>query len=167
MFSHVIWPHQFDPRRSAIYALNDVDVKAPAAVVWKLLVDAKNWSSYFPAEDQVKILTGEPELAIGTEYSRVTVGFLMNLIVTEYEPHRRLSWSTVVDGDKTGSSAYHGWVITDTEHGCHVLSEETQQGPFFLEEIGRKHPGALYGYHQEWVESLARRAEAEAANAAR
>jgi hypothetical protein len=43
------------------------------------------------------------------------------------------------------------------------LSEETQQGPFFLKEIGRKNPGALDGFHQEWVESLARRAEAEAA----
>jgi len=36
----------------------------------------------------------------------------------------------------------------------------TQQGPFFLEVIGRKRPGALYGYRQEWVESLARAAEA-------
>jgi hypothetical protein len=57
---------------------------------------------------------------------------------------------------------YHGWVITPTDRGCHLLSEETQQGPFFLEELGRKHPGALYRYHQEWVESLARAAEAEA-----
>ena len=63
MRSHVNWPYQYDPRRSAIYALNDVDVEARPEVVWKLLVDAENWSSYFPAEDQVKILTGEPELA--------------------------------------------------------------------------------------------------------
>jgi hypothetical protein len=44
-----------------------------------------------------------------------------------------------------------------------VLTEETQQGPWFLEELGRKHPGALYRYHQEWVERLAREAEAEVA----
>ncbi|MFF4477407.1 hypothetical protein ACFY1A_10445 [Streptomyces sp. NPDC001520] len=43
-----------------------------------------------------------------------------------------------------------------------MLSEETQQGPFFLEELGRKNPGALYRYHQDWVELLARAAEAEA-----
>ena len=165
MYDHVIWPHQYDPKTSAIYALNDIDVNAPPQVVWKLLVDAENWSSYFPAEDQVKILTGEPELALGTKYSRVTVGFPMHLIVTEYVPGRRLAWSTLVDGDETGSSAYHGWVITPTDKGCHVLTEETQQGPFFLEEIGRKHPGALYSYHQEWIESLARAAEAEAAKA--
>lgn len=57
--------------------------------------------------------------------------------MTEYVPGRRLSWSTVVAGDQTGSSAFHGWVITPANDGCHVLTEETQQGPFFLEEIGR------------------------------
>jgi hypothetical protein len=134
-------------------------VKAPAEVVWKLLIDAKNWSSYFPPEDQVKILSGEPELALGTKYSRVTIGFPMSLIVTECVPGRRLSWSTLVDGDETGSSAFHGWVITPTDEGCHVLSEETQQGHWFLEQLGHKHPGGLYSYHQDWVEALAHGAE--------
>ena len=60
MYDHVIWPLPFDPKTSAIYALNDIDVNAQPEVVCKLLVDAENWSSYFPAEDQVKILTGEP-----------------------------------------------------------------------------------------------------------
>jgi uncharacterized protein YndB with AHSA1/START domain len=166
MYNHVIWPDQFHPKASAIYALNDIDVKAPPGVVWKLLVDAENWASYFPAEAQVKILSGEPELALGTKYSRVTVGFPMKLIVTECVPDRRLAWSTVVDGDETSSSAYHGWVVTPTDEGCHVLTEETQQGSFFLDEIGRKHPGALYRYHQDWVERLAHAAESEAAKVA-
>ena len=47
MYKHVTWPQQYDPKTSAIYALNDIDVTAPAEVVWKLLVDAENWSSYF------------------------------------------------------------------------------------------------------------------------
>ncbi len=166
MYHHVIWPERYDPKTSAIYALNDIDVKAPPEVVWKLLIDAENWSSYFPPENQVKILSGEPELALGTQYSRVTVGFPMSLVVTEYVPNRRLAWATTVDGDETGSSAYHGWVITPTDDGCHVLTEETQQGHFFLEELGRKHPGALFSYHQDWVERLARAAQAEAAKKA-
>ena len=165
MYDHVIWPVEFHPKKSAIYALNDIDVNAPAKTVWKLLVEAKNWSRYFPAENQVNILNGDPELALGTKYTRVTVGIRCQLIVTEYMPGRRLAWSTVVEGDETGSSAYHGWVITPTAEGCHVLSEETQQGPYFLEEIGRKHPGALYLYHQQWGESLARAAEAQGAKA--
>jgi uncharacterized protein YndB with AHSA1/START domain len=165
MYHHVIWPPQYHPNTSAIYALNNIDVQAPPEVVWKLLVDAENWVSYFPAENQVKLLNDAPELVLGTTWTRVTVGFPMSLVVTEYEPFHRLGWSTTVDGDETGSSAYHGWVITPTETGCHVLTEETQQGPFFLEELGRKNPGALYRYHQEWVEKLAGAAEAIAAHA--
>jgi uncharacterized protein YndB with AHSA1/START domain len=165
MYNHVIWPHKFDPKTSAIYALNDIDVKAPAEVVWKLLLDATNWYKYFPAENQVKIQSGEAELDLGTKWTRITVGIPTRLIVTEFEPITRLAWSTTVDGDETDSSAYHGWVITPMDTGCHVLSEETQQGEYFLEELGRKNPGALYRYHQEWVECLARGAEAEFAKA--
>jgi hypothetical protein len=40
MYDHVIWPLLFDPKTSAIYALNDIDVNAQPEVVWKLLVDA-------------------------------------------------------------------------------------------------------------------------------
>ncbi|TDV23326.1 uncharacterized protein YndB with AHSA1/START domain [Paraburkholderia caballeronis] len=163
MIDKVIWPESYDPRSSAIYALNDIDVKAPPDVVWKLLVDAEHWSNYFPAEDQVTILSGEAELALGTRYSRVTVGYPMSLVVTECVPGRRLAWATTVDGDETGSSAYHGWVITPTTDGCHLLTEETQQGPLFVDLIGSRHPGALYRYHLDWVERLARAAEAEAA----
>jgi uncharacterized protein YndB with AHSA1/START domain len=166
MYDKVIWPEQYDPKISALYALNDIDVKAPPEVVWRLLVDAENWSDYFPPENSVKILTHGAELSLGTRFSRVTVGFPMTLDVTEFEPYSRLAWATTVDGDETGSSAYHGWVITPTDEGCHVLTEETQQGAFFVEELGRKHPGALYEYHQDWVERLARAAEAEAARPA-
>lgn len=162
MYDKVVWPERYDPCVSAIYALNDIDVKAPPEVVWRLLVDAENWASWFPAEDWVKIEGGKRELALGTRYARVTVGFPMSLVVTECVPNRRLAWSTTVDGDATGSSAYHGWVVTPTVEGCHVLTEETQQGAFFLEELGRKNPGALYRYHQDWVEKLAEAAERRA-----
>ncbi|EHD0405744.1 SRPBCC domain-containing protein [Salmonella enterica subsp. enterica serovar Oranienburg] len=162
MYDHVIWPERFHPKISAIYALNDIDIKAPPEVVWKLLVDAENWGNYFPAENQVKILNGETKLAQGTPFSRVIGGSRMSLIITEYKPFRRLASEITVDADETGSTAYHGWVITPTREGCHLLTEETQQGPWFLDMLGRQHPGGLYRYHQEWIESLARAAEQEA-----
>lgn len=162
MLDKVRFPPDHDPRVSALYALNDIDIQAPPEVVWNLLVDARNWSRYFPPEDQITILGGETDLAQGTRYTRVTVGHLMRCVVTEFEPLRRLSWATTVDGDATGSTAYHGWVITPTAEGCHLSTEETLQGEFFLDLIGRQNPGALYSYHQDWVELLARAAEAEA-----
>lgn len=83
----------------------------------------------------------------------------MTLAITECVPGQRLAWATTVDGDDTGSTAYHGWVITPTARGCHLLTEETQHGAFFLEMVGRQNPGLLYRYHQKWLESLARAAE--------
>lgn len=162
MYDHVIWPKQYDPKISPIYALNDIDVNAPPEIVWRLLVNAEDWSSYFPPEDQVRLPDGQKELALGMKFSRVTIGYTMSPVVTEWIPGRRLAWSTTVDGDETGSTAYHGWVITPTDTGCHVLSEETQQGPLFLELLGHKHPGGLYSYHQDWVEGLKRAADMEA-----
>ncbi|UAY55656.1 SRPBCC domain-containing protein [Arachidicoccus terrestris] len=163
MYDKVKWPADQEPKISAIYALNDIDIKAPAEVVWKLLVDAKNWGSYFPPEDQVEILSGETELVLGNNWSRVTIGFLMHLTVTEFVPNHRLAWKTTVDDDNTNSTAYHGWVITPTEDGVHVLTEETQQGEWFLKILGHKHPGGLYAYHQEWLECLKTAAERIAA----
>lgn len=162
MYPHVTWPERYDPRISPIYALNDVDVKAPAEVVWRLLVEAGNWASYFPPEDQVTLPDGRRKLALGLRYRRVTLGHPMDLVVEEFEPRRRLAWSTTVEGDATGSTAYHGWVLTQTADGCHLLSEETQQGPWFLQKLGHEHPGGLYAYHQDWVEGLARAAETQA-----
>jgi uncharacterized protein YndB with AHSA1/START domain len=162
MYDHVIWPERYDPRVSPIYALNDIDVKAPPEIVWKLLVEAQNWSGYFPPESEVTLPSGENVLKLGMRWRRVTIGFPMDLLVEEYEPVRRLAWSTTVEGDDTRSTAYHGWVITPTPGGCHVLSEETQQGPWFLQKLGHEHPGGLFAYHQDWVEGLARAAEAQA-----
>ena len=159
MYDHVIWPEQYDPRISPIYALNDIDVKAPPETVWKLLFDAKNWSSYFPPESQVELPEGARELALGMTYMRVTIGFKMFPVVTEFVPFSRLAWSTTVEGDETGSTAYNGWVITPTASGSHLLSEETQQGPWFLQKLGHEHPGGLFDYHQRWVEGLAAAAE--------
>ena len=47
----------------------------------------------------------------------------MSLEVTECIVGQRLAWATTVDGDETGFTAYHGWVITPTAQGCHLLTE--------------------------------------------
>lgn len=160
MYNKTNFPADQDPKISPIYALNDINIKAPAEVVWKLLIDAENWVRYFPSENQVKILNNDTELAPTSKWHRVTLGFGMSLTITEFEPFHRLAWKTTVDGDSTGSTAYHGWVLTPTEHGVHVLTEETQQGEWFLDLLGHKHPGGLYAYHQQWVERLKEAAEA-------
>jgi uncharacterized protein YndB with AHSA1/START domain len=90
MLDHVVCPAEYAPRVSAIYALNEADVKAPE-MVWRLLVEAEHWSSYFPPENKVRLLDCASELALGTRFRRVTVSFPMSLVVTEWVPRHRLS----------------------------------------------------------------------------
>lgn len=165
MQDKVMWPEQNHPRRSAIYALNEVEVEAPPEVVWRLLIDAENWPSYYPHAEDVKIVTGEPRLAPGAKYTWRTAGIPFVCVVKEFVPEERIGWNAYFAEGDDESSTYHGWVITPTDSGSHLLTEETQQGPAFL-ELARTSPGALWRVHQDWVETLARAAEAEAAKRA-
>jgi hypothetical protein len=81
------------------------------------------------------------------------------LFVSAAEAYGKQVLGIVLSGGDGDGAAYHGWVITPTARGCHVLNEETQQGSFFLDMVGRKNPGLLHRYHQDWVETLARAAE--------
>jgi hypothetical protein len=82
--------------------------------------------------------------------------------VKQFVPEGRLAWDSVPAEDHDGSTAYNGWVITPTESGCHLLTEEIQRGAVFV-ELARKSTGVLYQFHQDWGEPLVRTAETEAA----
>lgn len=166
MLDKVNWPEPNHPRNSAIYSLNEIEMDAPPEVVWRLLIDAENWPSYYPHAEDVKIVTGEPQLAPGAKYTWRTAGMQFVCVVREFVPTRRIGWNAYFTEGGEASSTYHGWVITPTAGGgTHVLTEETQRGPDFL-ELARTHPGVLWQVHQDWVENLARTAEAEVAKPA-
>jgi len=164
MLDHVKWPYESDPRRSHIYAMNEIEVDAPPQVVWDILIDAENWSNFYPGAEELKIVTGEPMLALGAKYHFKTAGLPLENTVKEFVPASRLAWDSVPHPGPDGPTAYHGWVITETDSGCHLLTEETQQGEWWL-ELARKYPGVLYQFHQQWVEGLAHTAETAAAKA--
>ncbi|WP_197739902.1 SRPBCC domain-containing protein [Mycolicibacterium sp. P9-64] len=163
MIKKTNWPARFHPAVSSLYALNDIDVKAPLEVVWNLLIDAHNWSKYYPHANDVEITTGDSVLSPGARFTWTTAGFSLVSVVQDFVPGERLGWDTFFAEGHDGASAYHGWVITPTDDGCHLLTEETQQGAFLVEELAIKNPGTLHNMHQEWVENLARAAEAKVA----
>ena len=72
-------------------------MKAPAEVVWRMLVDATNWAKHFPPEDQVEILSGETELALGTKFHRVTVP-IENVIALEEPKNQQHRGGTSLAG---------------------------------------------------------------------
>ena len=65
----------------------------------------------------------------------------------------RIAWSARA----LGVLAYHAWLITPTEGGCLVITEETQHG--FLARANRLvFPRRMGEWHQRWLEGLQARA---------
>jgi hypothetical protein len=62
--------------------------------------------------------------------------------VEEFELVTRIAWygGSKAAGD---SKAYYAWIITPTAKGCHLWTEETMQGPLWI-ELAKKLP-TLFG----------------------
>lgn len=65
----------------------------------------------------------------------------------------RLAWA---GGPKASeaSRAYHAWIITPTAEGTHLWTEETMQGPLWI-ELARKEPDGFWRTHEKLLADLA------------
>jgi hypothetical protein len=90
----------------------------------------------------------------GANFIWKTFGATVNSTVLAFDPPHELGW----DG-KGLLPVYHGWLLEPAGGGCHVITEECQNG--ILGAIGSWYlrPMLLKG-HQVWLESLKKVAEA-------
>ncbi len=152
------WPADRTPREAPIYALNELRIEAAPEVVWGWLVAAPLWPRWYSNSRDVEILSGpDPaRLAAGTRFRWRTSNTLWRPVETTVDvcvaPHE-LGWG----GAAMASRGYHSWLLTPTDGGCHVITEETQAG--LLPSIGRGLlRRRLLTQHQRWLEGLAARA---------
>jgi len=69
--------------------------------------------------------------------------------VEELIPFERLAWSARA----TGIDVYHTWLMERTPSGCHVVTEENQNG--LLARLSNSlRPGNMERYHQVWLGNL-------------
>ena len=69
--------------------------------------------------------------------------------VEEFVPCQRLAWSAI----GMGLEAYHAFLIEGIPNGCHILTEETQNG--WLARLGHTlRPRNMSEKHQMWLEQL-------------
>lgn len=141
------WPDQFHPDKSAIHVVNSLDLDVPSEKVWNCLIRATEWPSYYNNASNVRILSGaQQQLELGTRFRWKTFGVTIETTVKEYEPFERLAW----EASSFGMKVYHAWLITPTSTGCHVQTEETQNG--ILPRIGALlRPGDMHRQHQKWL----------------
>ena len=74
--------------------------------------------------------------------------------VQEFEPITRIAWGGFPKVSEA-SKAYQVWIITATPRGCHLWTEETMQGPCWI-ELANKAPDAVWRTRQMLLEALAK-----------
>lgn len=149
------WPQGYDPAYSSVYVSNSINISASAQRVWAWLIRAALWPSWYPNSRNVRFENPPgPDLALGTRFCWWTFGVTIESTVEEYVPFERLAWSA----EGLGLQAYHAWLIQRNSGGCHVLTEETQNGflPWLQKLLA---PNRMHHGHQLWLKQLKLMAE--------
>lgn len=146
------WPKGTEPECSAVYVRNEILIPAGAEQVWAWLIRAGRWPEWNSNCDWLRFRDGTgPDLAPGCRFVWKTLGVRLRCNVVVFDPFRELGWSATA----FGISAYHGWILENDGRQCHVLSEQTQNGP--ISAIGRWYlRREIHLRHQNWLESLSR-----------
>ena len=85
-------------------------------------------------------------MRLGTRFETKLAGQHVAASVREFEPTTRIAWG---GGPKADGSAraYHAWIITPTQRGTHLWTEETMQGPLWL-ELAKPAPDIFWRTHE-------------------
>ncbi|MEW9624703.1 SRPBCC domain-containing protein [Rhodanobacter geophilus] len=154
MYEIIKWPKDMVPSRSPIHFTNELEVAASAETIWSLLVDPKAWPSFYPNVSEIPVLLdGHQSLSLGTRFEASLAGQDVLASVQEFEPMTRIAWG---GGPKAhpDSRAYHAWIIRPTASGTHLWTEETMQGPLWL-ELAKAAPDVFWLTHEKLLKDLA------------
>ncbi|HMP92017.1 MAG TPA: SRPBCC domain-containing protein [Phnomibacter sp.] len=155
--NQVYWPSSFNPQnKGAWYVHNEIDIAAPPAVVWQILIEAQQWHSFYKGVEAPITFADRnvQALAPNTRFNFKTMGLKFQPTVQEYVPHERLAWAI----EEKRIKAYHAWVIVPTVTGCRLISPEVQFG--FLTKLQKLfQPNKLLNLHEVWLNAIKQRAE--------
>ena len=154
MFEAINWPEDMTPSRSPIHFTNELEVEASPETIWSLLTDPQAWPSFYPGVEHVQLLDGHDTFCLGTRFETNLAGQDVFASVQEFEPMTRIAWG---GGPKASaeSRAYHAWIITPAANGAHLWTEETMQGPLWI-ELSKQAPDIFWCTHEKLLENLAR-----------
>jgi hypothetical protein len=147
------WPSEFDPNRAPIHVRNELKASASASSVWAWLVRARDWPSWYPNSQAVRLEGGVSNLGAGMTFRWRTFGVSLVSRVKEFVPEERIAWTA----KGIGVWANHAWLILPAASGCTIVTEETQYG--FASRLGALFmPSRMHRLHQVWLEGLAQKA---------
>ncbi len=156
------WPAAYAPAEATFFVHNEIEIQAPPAVVWEILIQANQWPDWYVGATHVSVIgAADGRLAAGSRLAWNTMGLRFESEIKEFAPPFRLSW----ESRKTAIRGYHAWLIIATPQGCRVITDESQHG-FLAVMQGIFIPKKLHRLHDIWLAELKKRAEARVAQAA-
>jgi uncharacterized protein YndB with AHSA1/START domain len=154
IFEAIRWPADMKPSRSPIHFTNELEVAVSPETIWSLLIDPAAWPSFYPGVSEVHLLDGHKTLQSGTRFETNLAGQDVSASVQEFEPFTRIAWGGGPEASKE-SRAHHAWIITPTDTGTHLWTEETMQGPLWI-ELAKDAPDIFWRTHEKLLEDLAK-----------
>ena len=153
------WPGAYDPENAAFFVHNQIEIEAPADVVWDILVHVEDWPNWYAGATDLTVNRGKHGRVTADSTVRwKTMGLRFDSKVREFEPPARFAW----ESRKAVIQGYHAWLLIPTADGTRVITEESFNG-FLAYLQGTFIPQKLHGLHQIFLEELKRKAEARVA----
>jgi len=146
----IAWPEGLDPATFPIRSYNELLVPASPEAIWRAIIDAARWPSWYENAHDVQIVNGGPLLGPDTEFVWKTFGVNVQSRVLVYEPFQHIGWDA---REMLGWKGFHGWKIIQTPNGCRVITEEVQGG-VGARLIKSRVETNLQREHQRWLEGL-------------
>jgi uncharacterized protein YndB with AHSA1/START domain len=167
------WPAGFEPEKADLFAHNEARLNASCDTVWRHIVDARAWPTWYPNAQDVTLLGNAEALAPDVRWRWTTFGLAIESRVHEFVSDRRLSWFGGAPGE--APAFYHSWLLKPDGNGCRAIMDEAGVGPgaaaFRKADEGRMHRGhALWLATLKWVSEgakPARTASFQASNPSR
>jgi len=118
------WPEKYRPEETAVHARTELEASVSPEAVWPWLIRAELWPTWYRDFAYVAIEGGGPDLKPGSRFRWKAFGVALDSRVEEFVEFERIAWSA----RSVGVDAYHAWLIERRAAGCHLLTEETQNG---------------------------------------
>jgi uncharacterized protein YndB with AHSA1/START domain len=152
------WPPKYEPSKSKFFVHNEIEVNAPAEIVWDILLRAEEWPKWYKGAKNVALSPpADSVLQADAVFRWKTMGLDFESTIREFAPPFRLSW----ESKKRSIQGYHAWLIVPTERGCRVVTDESQRGWLtFFEKTFQ--PRKLRRLHDVWLAEIKKKAEAQA-----
>ncbi len=144
------WPDGYNPSQSNFFVHNEVEINASPDMVWKNLIDALKWESWYTGAKNVSLTnSADTVLLANSVFHWKTMGFNFQTVIKEYVPNSLLAW----ESKKKSIRAYNVWMIVPSANGCKVIVEESQNGWLtFFEKTFEPHK--LKKMHDVWLSAL-------------